>query len=414
VQPDLPSSPAKPPPRRRLLAAIIGAPPGPAAILLAFLSAAFVWNYGLGLTYVMVPLYAHSQGLSGAEIGILFSLPVLGQMAVNLVGGAYTDRVGGRRIMLLSAGLMALAGLGFIAARGFWMLVGGQLLMVLSRATFWPAAWSSASELPGHRGAQLGRLNATTNLGQILGTGSAGFLLGWLGYAASFLALAAIGLSAAAIVLAVRAAAGRRHAARHAFVHFRPLLRLPVIYFAVLCAYLSALPFSLSTSFYPLLLLHYGFSADASGLLIALRAVGSIGASLLLARLVRTGPASRWPSYAGAAVALAIGALPLFPAAPLIAALMLLVGVGSGTLTLYFQITISETSSAEQRGSALALGGFGWGLSHLTTPLIMGFLADRHGIASGFYVLGALALSAAGTATALRRWAFSGTRLAAA
>ncbi len=103
MQPDLPSSPAKPPPRRRLLAAIIGAPPGPAAILLAFLSAAFVWNYGLGLTYVMVPLYAHSQGLSGAEVGILFSLPVLGQMAVNLVGGAYTDRVGGRRIMLLSA-----------------------------------------------------------------------------------------------------------------------------------------------------------------------------------------------------------------------------------------------------------------------------------------------------------------------
>ncbi|HVB48483.1 MAG TPA: MFS transporter, partial [Burkholderiales bacterium] len=231
--------------------------------MLAFLSAAFVWNYGLGLTYVMVPLYAHSQGLSGAEIGILFSLPVLGQMAVNLVGGAYTDRLGGRRIMLLSAGLMALAGLGFIAARGFWMLVGGQLLMVLSRATFWPAAWSSASELPGHRGAQLGRLNATTNLGQILGTGSAGFLLGWLGYATSFLALAAIGLSAAALVLGARTAGDRRQATRHAFVHFRPLLRLPVIYFAVLCAYLSALPFSLSTSFYPLLLLHYGFSADA-------------------------------------------------------------------------------------------------------------------------------------------------------
>ncbi len=29
---------------------------------------------------------------------------------------------------------------------------------------------------------------------------------------------------------------------------------------------------------------------------------------------------------------------------------------------------------------ALALGGLGWSASHLTTPLLMGFLADRYGI----------------------------------
>ena len=47
-----------------------------------------------------------SQGLSNAQIGVLFSLPVLVQAALNLVGGAYTDRMGGRRIMLASCWVM--------------------------------------------------------------------------------------------------------------------------------------------------------------------------------------------------------------------------------------------------------------------------------------------------------------------
>ena len=45
-------------------------------------------------------------------------------------------------------------------------------------------------------------------------------------------------------------------------------------------------------------------------------------------------------------------------------------------------------------------------LSHLSTPLIMGFLADRHGIVPAFYVLGILALACAFGIGFMRRWAF--------
>jgi MFS family permease len=85
---------------------------------------------------------------------------------------------------------------------------------------------------------------------------------------------------------------------------------------------------------------------------------------------------------------------------------MLVVGAGSAAMTLYFQITISEASRVEQRGSALALGGLGWSVSHFTTPLIMGFLADRYGLVTGFYVIGALALACAVAIAWLRHWAF--------
>ena len=93
---------------------------------LSFFLASLVWNLGLGMTWLVVPLYAASQGLSNAQIGVLFSLPVLVQAALNLVGGAYTDRVGGRRIMLASCWVMAAAALWFLVAKGFWMLLAGQ------------------------------------------------------------------------------------------------------------------------------------------------------------------------------------------------------------------------------------------------------------------------------------------------
>jgi len=76
-------------------------------------------------------------------------------------------------------------------------------------------------------------------------------------------------------------------------------------------------------------------------------------------------------------------------------------------MTLYFQITIAEASRVEERGSALALGGLGWSVSHLTTPLVMGFVADRYGIVTGFHVIGAFALACALAIALMRRWAFS-------
>jgi predicted MFS family arabinose efflux permease len=194
--------------------------------------------------------------------------------------------------------------------------------------------------------------------------------------------------------------------AQHVLAAYLPLLRERIIGYTIMCAYLSALPFSLSMSFYPLLLAQYGYGEGASGVLLALRAVGSILASLLAARFVRTGPQTLWPVGCGVAVAASVGFLPVINHVAPIAFWLLVVGAGTAAMTLYFQITIAEASRPEERGSALALGGLGWSVSHLTTPLLMGFLADRYGIVTGFYALGGFALVCAVAIAFLRSWAF--------
>jgi MFS family permease len=375
----------------------------------AFFAASSAWNFGLGMTWLAVPLYAQSQGLSNAQIGVLFAAPVLAQAPLNLVGGAYTDRIGGRRIMLASCCVQALAGLWLIIAQGFWMLMLGQVALIVSRAAFWPATWAMASELPGQRGVQLGRLNAVTNFGQIVGTVLCGFVLAAFGFAATFVALAAIGIVSLFAGAATPSNPARRPGAtHHPLASYLPLLRRRIMVYTMLCAYLSALPFSLTMSFYPLLLAQFGHAEGTSGMLLSLRAVGSIFASLLAARFVRSGPQTLWPVVCGVAVAAAVGLVPTVNHVAPIGFWMLVVGAATAAMTLYFQITISEVSTSAERGSALALGGLGWSVSHLSTPLLMGFLADRYGIVAGFYVLGTFAFAGALVVALSRRWAFRG------
>src|SRR5258708_6550961 len=345
------------------------------------------------MTWLAVPLYAHAEGLSNAEIGALFAAPVLAQVPLNLAGGAYTDRIGGRRLMLGLCWAVVLARIWLMFAPGVWMLMLCQLALGLSRAPVLPAARAMAGELPGARGIQLGRLNAATNIGQIAGTALGGFLLAAAGFQPTFLGLAGTGLMAFLAGLGTTPATRTPAVGHNLLFGYWRLLHQRIIQYSMLCAYLSALPFSLSISFYPLLLADFGYGEGASGILLALRALGAIAAGLVAARFVRTGPETLWPVLCGVAVAAAVGLVPTVEHAVPIGFWMLLVGFGSGAMTLYFQITIAEASRQQERGSALALGGLGWGISHLTTPLVMGFLADRYGIMAGFYAIGAFALA---------------------
>jgi len=379
---------------------------------LPFFFASFCWNYGLGMTWLVIPLYAHAQGLSASEIGILFSVPVVVQIVMNLVGGAYTDRVGGRLVMLASCLAMALSAIELMFAQGFWMLFLGQTIMVLSRAAFWPANWAIASELPGARGSQVGRLNAIGNLAQIAGNTSCGFVIAAFGFQAALAALAFVGIASFLSSLGTPASAARHNNSGSLFANYLVLARMPFMLYMLMCAYLSALPMTLSMTFYPLLLKEFGYGEAASGVLLAVRAVGAIACGLFLSRFVSTGAASMWPVHGGIAIAVGVGVLPLVPHWAGIGVLMFAVGIGAGILTLYVQITITEATSPGMRGSALALLGLGWSLSHFSTPLIAGFLGERYGSAAGFHALGVLALCFIASLVGIRRWAFSGTRLA--
>jgi predicted MFS family arabinose efflux permease len=376
-----------------------------------FFVASSAWNLALGMSYILVPLYAHGLGYSGVAIGGLLSLPTVAHIVIALVGGAYTDRIGGRRMALGSFVCCAIAGAVFAVSQSFVALLVGQFFFVISRATFWPAIWSIGSQLPGDRGTQMGRLNATTNGAQIVGTAAAGVIVAWTGFGAGFWVLAAACVGAfGAMFRFVSPVTTHLQPVGGIFAAYRTLLRRRTPYYGIVCAIYAALPFSLSMSFYPIRLVERGLASDTAGWMLALRALGGAVVGAAAGRYVRNAHGWGLPFAASTGVAVCILAVALVPNPLLVSLLLFGVGVASGLMTLFFQMLVAETSSPAERGSALALSGLGWQLAHAIVPIAMGVLVDRFGIEAAFPILGTAAAVLALGFVPLHRWAMGRTR----
>jgi predicted MFS family arabinose efflux permease len=302
---------------------------------------------------------------------------------------------------------MCAGSIAYSRSASFGLLLAAQTVMVMSRATFWPATWTIAGSLPGARSVEIGRLNAMTNIGQIAGTFFAGFSIALAGYGGSFLILASISLVAFAVMLRYPVAPRAASTAPFApMARYGRLIRLRPMVFTIMCAYISALPFSLSVSFYPLLFEAYGYSHEINGFILCLRGIGATIAGLVIARFLDFSMKGTAAVGSALAVALSVGAVGLTSNLYLVGGMLLLVGLGSGLMSLNFQVMIAEISTPEDRGSANALGGMGWGLSHLTTPMLMGVLRDTAGVELAFVVLGGVVIAWAGGLVLLHRWAF--------
>ena len=375
-----------------------------------FFISSYAWNFALGTSMLVVPLYALHLDMSGVQIGFLLGFPVMAQVLFSLAGGAFTDRLGGRSVQLLSFSAMMIAGLMFSVAESFLPMLLGQFLLVISRAVYWPSSQTVVTSLPGGHGLQLGRLNAVTNVGQISGTAAAGVLLAQWSFLVAFLSLSCMGVIA--LLMGLRSPIGKRDAdQRHGtmLAQFGPLLRQRMVYFSIACAYMAALPITISFSFYPILLVEFGFPSAAAGGLLALRAVGAVVASLLISRHLQSTARHALPQTAMLFVAGGLGLVPLFANSIPVALFLFATGAGSGIMIVYYQILMSEISTSANRGTAMAVGGLGWGLSHLSAPLVMGYLSDTVGIALAFHIVGGFALIIAITFLPLHRWALQQT-----
>jgi DHA1 family multidrug resistance protein-like MFS transporter len=376
-------------------------------MLSPFYLSAFVWNLAHGMTNMLVPLYALELGMSGVRIGSLVALPVVLQLVFNLIGGAYVDRLGAKNILYASCAASVLASAVYVISESYAGLMLGQCLFVLSRASFWPANWSLGSQLPGERNRNMGRLNSTTNAGQIAGTAAAGLLISAIGFKSSFWVAALDGIVAFVLTSAI-SYTHDRHGARSSgmLATYRSLARMPALYFAMACGFLSVLPFTLISSFGAILLVSEGYSSGATGWLLTLRAIGAIFAGAVLAQLLRSAFDRRVPIACCVAMALGMALVAAFENPWPIGVFLFLLGISSGVISVYFQLLISAVSSSAQRGSAMSYGGVGWNLSNMSAPLLMGALMDAQGVRAAFYVMGVLLIGFALMLMPLYRWAF--------
>jgi len=81
--------------------------------------------FAYGALSVVLALYLHETGLSGPAIGLLFTLTLAGDAGITLWITTVADRLGRKRMLLLGAGLMVLAGIVF-------SLTGDPVLLMIA------------------------------------------------------------------------------------------------------------------------------------------------------------------------------------------------------------------------------------------------------------------------------------------
>src|SRR5262249_36367189 len=85
-----------------------------------------------GFLSVVLVLYLAQLGLSEAQIGLLLTLILAGDAIISLWITSVADRLGRRRMLLVGAGLMVLAGLLFALSRNLLMLTVAGIIGTIS------------------------------------------------------------------------------------------------------------------------------------------------------------------------------------------------------------------------------------------------------------------------------------------
>jgi MFS family permease len=92
----------------------------------------FVRLFAYGFLSLVLVLYLAENGLSEGQIGLLLTLTLIGDTVISLWITSRADRVGRRRMLIVGASLMLLAGVLFALTRNFALLLAAATIGVIS------------------------------------------------------------------------------------------------------------------------------------------------------------------------------------------------------------------------------------------------------------------------------------------
>ncbi len=89
-------------------------------------------NFGYGFLSVILGLYLDEVGFTPIEVGFIFTATLIGSALLTGIVTARADRLGRRRMLMVSSALMGLSGIAFAVARAPWLLVLAALTGTIS------------------------------------------------------------------------------------------------------------------------------------------------------------------------------------------------------------------------------------------------------------------------------------------
>ena len=364
--------------------------------LIVLFSVVIIDLIGFGIMIPVLPFYARELGASGTTLGLLFTVFAAAQFVCAPAWGRLSDRIGRRRVMLMTIAGTALALLWLgLAGSLVWLFaaraLGGAFAANIGVASAYIADVTSEQE----RTRWMGMLGACFGVGFVLGPAIGGVLAPY-GYSVPM--FAAAGLAAANLV---HAAFSLREPSAHARRELEEggrarALRLPLVRRLCLANFVFSVAVAqLETVFAFFMGDRFGYDAPHVAVVLIAMAVlmGGIQAGAMKRLSARW--SERWLATAGSLL-LAAGFLTL-PQAASVAVLLAplaLCAVGRAILQPALMSMASLAAPARERGSVMGTFQSSASLARVLGPLAAGWLYDRQ-LGAPFWLAGVLLVAVA-------------------
>lgn len=150
--------------------------------------ATFIIQTGYGTILPLLPIYAERRGFSLPWIGAMAALYALASFVGQWVLGNRSDVLGRRLLLMLGAGITAIATALFVLRVPAPFYLGFRILQGIGAAAFLPAANALVGDLvsDARRGSAYGFLSSASMAGFALGPLVGGILSSWWGLSAPF------------------------------------------------------------------------------------------------------------------------------------------------------------------------------------------------------------------------------------
>ncbi|MDB5923966.1 MAG: hypothetical protein JWN13_2902 [Betaproteobacteria bacterium] len=349
---------------------------------------------------VIVTLFAVDLGVPQFYIGVLAAMFSVFPLMFGLYAGKLTDRLGVRTPMV--GGSVGVA-LGLLVPYFFPNLAALYVSAALMGAS-WVFYNVCAQNLIGDLSDADSRAKNFSNYGLVMAGGSfagpllVGFSIDHLGYAPSYLVLAAVTFSAAIVTLYLRVPSSHTEHSRrdddHASYSASLLKNVPLRQ-TLITSGIVLTGTDLFQFYMPIYGRAIGLSASVIGIILGMFAVAAFVVRLIMPRLVKRYGADTvlvGSLYMGAA---AYVLFPIFETPILLAVMAFVLGLGMGCSQPVSLMLIYDRAPPGRSGEALGLRLMINNFTHIAVPMLFGSLGTAFGLAPVF-VANAAILGAGG------------------
>lgn len=364
-------------------------------LILAVYSIHFV-RYGI--LFPLIPLYAESMGAGSAAIGITVGAFSLIAVFFSIPLGGLIDRFGVKHLLLLGVICNILNASVLLAADSITALFVAQTIAGVGFLLHVVASQAYFSRLPraADREKGFGYISFAAAIGQGLGPLLGGFLADRYGYSTAFVAVFALS-AAGLVILGVKSSEEVRSvkstfSLAGDFRVVRQLLQRAGVRTVLLFAFVVIFAVSLRNSFLPVFLKNHGLGEAGVGLLIAIFAAASTSIRIFFGMLMNRLSRRMVTALAVVAVVCGVGLIPVMSSPAGYAAMLVMFGLGFGLSQPLSMVMMSDLAEARVGGLAMGLRFTAIMAANLTSPVLLGLIAEAAGLPFVFFAAAALVL----------------------